>query len=141
MSSGRKLALNRINYLGELISHDCQRIRLSCLEVVEEFRRRLDGRHEQVVASAGAGDVEEMSFGVVDLCQIGVVGGGFDPLLERNDFVVAGHNGDDTELQAFGEVHCADGCVAFRRFQIFIENFESEPGLFHCIACAVQFRL
>ncbi len=61
-----------------------------------------------MVAGAGGGYVEEVTFGFVDLHEVGFVGYGFDPLLRRDDLVVAGHHHDDFELEAFGYVHGAD---------------------------------
>ena len=79
---------------------------------MEELRGRGDASNEEVIAGAGAGDVEEVAFGVVDLVEVGVVGDGFDAGLEGDDGVVAGEDGDGAEFEAFGEVHGADGGVA-----------------------------
>jgi hypothetical protein len=49
-------------------------------EIVEEFRRRFDAGDEEMVAGAGAGDVEEVAFGVVDLLEVGIVRDRLDPL-------------------------------------------------------------
>ena len=94
-----------------------------------------------MVAGAGAGDVQQVSFGVVDLFEIGIVGGGLDPLLERNDFVVAGHHDYRAELQAFGEMHCRDRYVTFHRLQIFIKDFVGKAGFLHRVTSAVQLRV
>ena len=37
------------------------------LQVIQKLRRRIGRGDEQVVAGAGAGDVEELAFGVVDV--------------------------------------------------------------------------
>ena len=44
---------------------------MGAAEVVEEFRSGGGAGDEQVVAGAGAGDVEEVAFGVVDLVEVG----------------------------------------------------------------------
>ncbi|MEK7836120.1 MAG: hypothetical protein AAB298_08230, partial [Pseudomonadota bacterium] len=38
----------------------------SFLQIIEKFRRRFRAGHEQVIACAGAGDVQQVAFGVVD---------------------------------------------------------------------------
>ena len=50
-----------------------------------------------------------MAFGVVDVFEFHFVADGLDPLLQRRDFQVAGHDHDRLELQALGQVHRADG--------------------------------
>ena len=91
-------------------------------EIVQELRRRLDARDQQVVARAGAGDVEQVPLGVVDLLQVGVVADGLDALLQRNDLVVAGHHDDGAELQPLGQVHRADRDVPARRLDVLVEH-------------------
>ncbi len=41
-----------------------------------------------MIAGAGAGNVEEVAFGVVDFVQVGVVCDGFDAFLKGDDLVV-----------------------------------------------------
>jgi hypothetical protein len=53
-----------------------------------------------------------LTFGVVNLFQIGVVGDGLDSFLRRDDLVIAGHHDHGAELQALSEVHGADGGAA-----------------------------
>ena len=59
-----------------------------------------------------------MQLGAVDFLQIGIVGDGFDPILERNHLVVARHDRDDSELQALREVHSADGDISDGRLDL-----------------------
>ena len=40
------------------------------LQIIQKLRRRIGRGDEQVVAGAGAGDVEELAFGVVDVSLI-----------------------------------------------------------------------
>jgi hypothetical protein len=61
----------------------------------------LDAGDQQMVASAGASDVEQVAFGVVDLLQVGLVGDVLDALLQWDHVVVAGHHCDDAKFQAF----------------------------------------
>jgi hypothetical protein len=49
---------------------------------------------------AGAGDIEQVTLGVVDLLQVSIVAHGFNALLERNVLVVAGHHDHRAELQS-----------------------------------------
>ena len=48
--------------------------------------------NQQMIARPRTGHVKQMPLGVVDLFEIGVIGGGFDALLERDHFVVACHH-------------------------------------------------
>lgn len=53
---------------------DCQnRLRLFTFEIVQKLGRRCDTGNQQTVPSAGAGDIEQMPFGVIDLLQVSVV--------------------------------------------------------------------
>ena len=76
-------------------------------KVVQELRRRFDAGHEKIVSGAGAGDVEEMPFGVIDVFQVRVIGDRLDPLLKWNDLIVAGHDSDGAKLQPLRQVHGA----------------------------------
>jgi hypothetical protein len=49
--------------------------------VIEELRSRLDARHQQMIPRPRAGDVEQMTLGVVHFLQIGVVADRFDAFL------------------------------------------------------------
>ena len=48
-------------------------------QIIEELRARVDAGHQQPVAGARAGDVEQVPLGAIDLLQIGVVSDAFDP--------------------------------------------------------------
>ena len=47
-------------------------------QVVQELRGRLYSGHEQVISGPGAGHVEQVALGVVDLFRLRILGGGFD---------------------------------------------------------------
>ncbi len=66
-----------------------------------------------MVEGARAGDVKQVPFGIVDFLKVGIVCNALDPFLKGNDFIVASHDDDGSELQALGEVHRAvgDGAV------------------------------
>jgi hypothetical protein len=49
-----------------------------------------------------------MALCIVHFFEITLVGDGFDPRLERQDFIVAGHNCHRPELQSLAEMHRAD---------------------------------
>src|SRR5205823_11158331 len=80
-------------------------------------------------ARSGACDVEEMALGVVDLLQIGVVAHGLNALLQRHDFIIAGDHRHGSELQAFGQMHCADRYMARGGLDVLVKNLE---GKFRC---------
>jgi hypothetical protein len=50
-------------------------------QIVEKFGRRFDASDQQVVSCAGASDIEQVAFGIVDLLQIGIVADRLDALL------------------------------------------------------------
>jgi hypothetical protein len=47
-------------------------------QIIQKLRCGRDAGDKQMIPRAGAGNVEQVAFGVVDLFQIGVVGHGFD---------------------------------------------------------------
>ena len=61
-----------------------------------------------MVPCARAGNVNQVTLGVVDLLQIGIVADRLNTLLQGNDLVVAGHHGHGPELKTLGEMHGAD---------------------------------
>lgn len=58
------------------------------MEIVQELGRWGDTCHQQVVARPGAGDVEEVPLGRVDLLQVGVIPDRLDALLQGDDLVI-----------------------------------------------------
>jgi hypothetical protein len=67
-------------------------------EVSDELRHGLDTRHQKVIPSTRACDIKQVSLGVVDLLQIGIITDGFDSLLEGNDLVVTRHHDHASEF-------------------------------------------
>jgi len=97
--------------------------------VIQELRCRFDARYQQVIPRTGAGNVEQMTLGVIDFFQVCIITNAFDSLLQRNNFIVASHYRDRTELQPFGQVHGADRDVAASGFDVFIEDLETRGPL------------
>jgi len=95
--------------------------------VFKKLRPRGQTRHQQMIPRAGAGNVQQVAFGVIDLLQVGVVTDRLDALLQRDDLVVAGHHHHGAELQALREMHAADRHVPAGRLDVFIENLVDEP--------------
>jgi hypothetical protein len=110
---------------------------VSC-EIIQEFRYWFDTRNQKVITGASAGDVEQMALGVIDLLQVGIVANRFDPFLQRNYFVIAGHHGYGPKLEPFGEVHSADRDVPGGGFDMLIEDLESNPRILHSGARTIQ---
>ena len=77
-------------------------------KIIEKLRGRIDAGDEEVIAGTGTGDVEEVALGVIDLCEVSVVGDALDTRLERDDFVVAGGDHHSAEFETLGEVYRAD---------------------------------
>src|ERR1019366_7004905 len=53
-------------------------------DVVHEFGYWLDDGNQQMIPRAGAGDVEQVAFGVVHFLQVGIVAYRLDALLQGN---------------------------------------------------------
>ena len=64
------------------------RCRAAERQVVQKLRGRGDAGNQQVIPRPGAGHIQQVALGVVNLLKIGVVGDGFDALLARNHFIV-----------------------------------------------------
>ena len=69
-----------------------------------------------------------MTLSVVDLLKIGIVSDALDPLLRRDNLVIAGHYRDTLELQPLCEVHCTDGDAAALRLGGFVESRGASSG-------------
>ncbi len=65
-----------------------------------------------------------MPLGVIDLLQVGIIANGFNSLLQWNNLVVAGHNGNDSELQTLGQVHRCNGNLPAAWFKVLVKNLE-----------------
>ena len=90
-------------------------------QIIKKLRRWIDAGHKQMITSSGAGDIEQVTLGVVDLLKVRIIGYGFDTFLERHDFVIAGHHRDSSELKPLSQVHGADRNVPRRRFHLVAE--------------------
>jgi len=77
-------------------------------QVIKEFGCRHYARDKQMISGAGAGDIEQVAFGVIDLLEIRVVADSLNAFLQGDDFVITRHHGDGSEFQTFREVHGAD---------------------------------
>jgi hypothetical protein len=77
-------------------------------EVVQKFGSGLDTRNQQMIPSAGAGDVEQVTLGIIDLLQVRIVADRLDALLQWYDLVVAGHHRDGPKFKPLRQVHGAD---------------------------------
>lgn len=97
-------------------------------EVVQKLRSGINTGDEQVVPSARAADIEQMPLRIKHVFQVGLVADRVDALLKWNDFVVAGHDGDRLELQAFGQVQCSDGDTTIPRFDPVVELASFKTG-------------
>ena len=64
-------------------------------QVVEKLGSRLDSGHQEVIAGAGARDVEQVAFRGVDLVEFGLIADPLDSCLRRQYLVIAGgdHHG------------------------------------------------
>ena len=92
------------------------------MQVVEKLRSGFHAGDEQMVSGAGAGDIEQVAFGVVDFLEVCIIADRSNPLLKRQDFLVAGHHGHAAEFETFGEVHGADRDMAVGGFDMVVQN-------------------
>jgi len=74
-------------------------------KIFQKLRNWIDTRYEQVIAGSGAGDVQEMTFCVVEVFNVCVIADGSDAFFERNDVIIAGHNADAAKLEALRSMH------------------------------------
>lgn len=61
-------------------------------QIIQEFRCGLDSSNQQMTARPRTGHVKQMTLGVADRFEIGVIDAGFNALPERDHFVVACHH-------------------------------------------------
>jgi hypothetical protein len=61
-----------------------------------------------MIPGAGAGNVDQVTLGIIDLLQIGIVADRLDALLQWNDLVVAGHHSDGPKFEPLRQVHGAN---------------------------------
>src|ERR1022692_2523739 len=69
-----------------------------------------------------------MALSVIDFFEIGIVGYGLDPLLQRDHLIVTGHYHNGAEFQALGQMHGADGSAAAEGFHVVVEDLERKRG-------------
>ena len=79
-----------------------------------------------------------MSLCFVDLFEIGVIRDGFDPLLERDHFIVARHDCNDAELQTLRPMHRTYRYTVLYRLDAFIQNLKRKPSVANRCARSVQ---
>ena len=77
-------------------------------QVVEELGGRFGAGHQEMIAGTGAGDVEQMALGGVDLVEFGLIADSLDSCLRRQRLVIAGGDDHGAKLQTLGEVHRTD---------------------------------
>ena len=81
-----------------------------------------------MVAGACAGDVQQVSLGVVDILEVGLVGDLHQARVQRDHVVVAGDDRDGSELQTFGGVHRADADVSVGEFHALFDPCGLQAG-------------
>jgi hypothetical protein len=84
--------------------HLARQISGVCTQIVQEFGCRIDACDQQMISCTGACDIEQMSLGVVDLLQVLGVADGLDPILRRDNLVVASHHGHSAMLRKCGSL-------------------------------------
>jgi hypothetical protein len=60
---------------------------------------------EEMVSGPCAGNVKQVTLGVIDLLQVAVLADVFDALLQGKNLVVAPHDSDRAKLETLGQVH------------------------------------
>ena len=77
---------------------------------------------------------------IVYFLQVCIITDHLDTLLQGNDFIVASHHHDSTELQSFGKVHGADRDMAARSLDTLIENLERHSRFVCRRPCPIELR-
>jgi len=93
-----------------------------------------------MIPCARARHVEKVALRVVDVFKIGVVGDRFDALLQRDHLVVASHHDDGPELEAFREMHRADGHATHTRLNTVVQHLGFKTGVLDCCASPIELR-
>lgn len=62
-------------------------------KVLQKFQGRLDGGDEQTIPRTRARYVEQLSLGIIYVIQVNLIGYGLDSRLERQNLMIAGHDG------------------------------------------------
>ena len=91
-----------------------------------------------MVPGARARHVEQVSFCVVDLLKVGIVGYVLDPFLEGDDLIVTRHDRDSAELQSLGQMHGAYRDAITTRATSFVKDLKEESGVGYCSPSPVQ---
>ena len=65
-----------------------------------------------MIAGAGAGAIKQVAFGGHHLNKVAVIADGLDALGIEDQVFIAGHHDHGAKLQAFGQVHGGEGCLA-----------------------------
>jgi hypothetical protein len=108
-------------------------------KVIEELRSRIDASHQKSIARPCAGHIQKMTLRVLNFLKVRLIRYGFDALLQRQDLVVAGHDGDSTELKPFGKMHRADGDVPRHCLHVIAKYDTVGAGFIHGRSRPLQF--
>ena len=82
-----------------------------------------------MIPGSRTGDVQQVTFVVVDLFEVGVVRDGLDPLLEGHDFIVAGHHRQGPDLtRATVAASFREGVNIPRRFTLHVPLTLTPPS-------------
>jgi hypothetical protein len=79
-------------------SHNVEAYNKSLPQVVQKFGCWSDASYQEVIPRSGAGDVKKLPLCTVDFFEVGVIRDRFDPVLQRNNFIVAGHHNHGATL-------------------------------------------
>ena len=82
----------------------------------------MDAGDEEVVAGAGAGDVQEVAFEFVGFLEITGVADGVEARGRRDNVVIAGHDDHGPILEPLGEVHGREVQRAGQRGEALIQD-------------------
>jgi hypothetical protein len=73
-----------------------------------------------------------MAFRVINLLKIGVVRDALDSGLERDDFVITGHDRHSPKFETLCQMHGADRNLAARCLNVLVEDLARQPRPGHC---------
>src|SRR5437588_10097207 len=84
----------------------------SLSQILDELGCGSHPADQEAVARACACNVQGLALGLINIVELHLVGDLLHPGLEREDLVIAGHDGDGLEFESLGEMHGADGNTA-----------------------------
>ena len=82
-----------------------------------------------------------MAFCFIHLLQVRIIANGFNALLQRNDFIIAGHHHHGAELKPFTQVHGQNRHMAAGGLDMLVQHLKGQSSRDDCSLRSRQLRL